>query len=65
MKEYKNISEYLEKNQMTREDLKNSVARSAVLLATECAHNFDGEAEFTEDVAHSIFLLNEIIDKVE
>ena len=65
MKEYKNISEYLEKNQMTREDLKNNVARSAVLLATECAHNFGGEAGETENVAQAVFFLNEIIDKVE
>ena len=63
--EYKSINEYLEANNITRKDMKDIVARSALLLVTECGHNFDGEAEVTEEVAQSVFFLNEIIDKVE
>lgn len=65
MEKYKSISEYLEANSMTREDLKYYISESALLLATECAHNFEGEAIETEKVAQSIYLLNDIIDHVE
>lgn len=62
---YRSINEYLEANNMTREDMKDIIARSALLLVTECAHNFEGNTGETEKVAQSVFFLNEIIDKVE
>lgn len=65
MEKYKSISEFLEANKMTREDMKDIIARSVLLLVTECGHNFEGEASETEKVAQPIFFLNEMIDKVE
>lgn len=65
MKQYKNIDEFLKGNDMTREDLKCIIAESALLLAMECAHNFDGEAKDTEKVSQPLFYLNLIIDEVK
>ena len=64
MEKYRSINEYLESINMTREDLKYIISESALLLATDCAHNFDGEARETEKVAQPIYFLNEIIDNV-
>ena len=65
MEKYKSIGEYLEESKMTREDLKSMIANAAVLLATDCARNFDGEPLLTERVVQPIYFLNDIIDKVE
>ena len=65
MEKYKSISAYLEAYEMTREDMKDIIARSAILLVRECGHNFEGDADETEKVAQPIYFLNEIIDKVE
>ena len=66
MEKYKNIEEYLQKDNMcTREDLKDVMLRSALDLLSECAHNFGGDAEITERVSQPLFVLNDILDKVE
>ena len=65
MEKFKNITEYLEESMMTKEDLKSMIADAAILLATDCVRNFDGEPMFTERVVQPIYFLNDIIDKVE
>lgn len=65
MGKYKNIDEYLNANDMTRNNLKDMIAYSAIHLATDCAKNFSESPEITEKVADPIFFLNEILDKVE
>lgn len=65
MEKYKNIDEYLNANDLTRNDLKDMISYSAIHLATDCARNFSESPEITEKVADSIFFLNEILDKVE
>lgn len=68
MKRYTNIQAYLESEdtlKMSRDDMKDVILRSALHLLGECAHNFGGDANITEQVAQPLFFLNEIIDKVE
>ena len=65
MEKYKNIDEYLKARDMTRADLKDMVAYSAIHLATDCARNFSESPEITEKVADPIYFLNEILDSVE
>ena len=65
MGKYKNIDEYLNANDMTRNNLKDMIAYSAIHLATDCAHNFEESPEITEKVADAIYFLNDILDHVE
>ena len=65
MKKYKNIEDYLKDNNLTREDLAIIVANSAVLLASECSRNFEGDPGLTETAMQPICYLNDIISKVQ
>jgi len=65
MDKYNNVGEYLKDNDLTREDLKDLIARSALFLCTDCARNFGDSPEITEKVVEPIYFLNEIIDKVD
>ena len=65
MKKYKNIDEYLQKMEITRDDLKDMIAYSSIHLATDCARNFDETPEITQQVIQPIYFFNEILDMVE
>ena len=65
MKKYKNINEFLEAYDMTREDIKDMICYAAIHLATDCAHNFSESPEITERVADPLHFFNEILDLVE
>lgn len=65
MSKFANIQSYLDHEISSREDMKDMILRSALHLLGDCAHNFGGDANITEQVAQPLFFLNEIIDKVE
>ena len=61
----KNLTQYFEAQEFTRDDLKEMILRSSLALLMECAHNFDGDARETEKAAQPLFFLNQILDEVE
>lgn len=65
MEKTKNLTQYFESQEFTRQDLKDMILRSALSLLMECAHNFDGDAHETEKVAQPLFFLNQILEDVE
>ena len=65
MEKYCTISDYLEALNMTREDIREMIAKSAIHLSTNCERNFDGSPEITEEVAQPLYYLNELIEKVK
>lgn len=68
MRKFKNLQDYLNNNGSpvtTREELKEMILHSALNLLGDCAHNFDGDAEMTEQTSQPLFILNELIDSVE
>ena len=61
---YNTVADFLEALNMTREDIKEMIAKSTIHLSTNCEKNFDGSPEVTEEVAQPFYYLLEIIDNV-
>lgn len=64
-KKFENLEQYFASQVIDKQELKDLMLRSALLLATTCAHNFEGDATLTEEVAMPLFYLNDILDKVQ
>ena len=65
MKKFKNMEAYLKDNEMTREDMKEMILRTSLDLLGECAHNFSGDPQPSENASIPLITLNNILDKVE
>lgn len=64
MEKFNNLAEYLEANNITREDIKELLLRSSLNLLLDGSQNFD-DANAVEEIAQPLFYLNDIIDKVQ
>ena len=65
MEKFASISSFCEFNHMSKSDIRDMALRASLELLANCARNFDGEPTATEEVAEPLYILVELIDKVE
>lgn len=64
-KKYRNIREYLKGEGLKRDELRDYLLRSSLLLLAEAGVNFGGDGKQTARAAFPLICLNEILDEVE
>lgn len=65
MEKYKNIKEYCEKNNISREDFQYYMLRTAIDFGSRVAHIQEDELQDTENMFTTLHFFNDIINKVE
>ena len=62
---YKTIQQLLDSQALTKEDMKEMILQSSLVMLMECGHNFGGNTRETERIGLTLSHFNEILDKVE
>lgn len=65
MEKYKNIKEYCEKNNISKEDFRFYMLRTAIDFGSRVAHIQEEELQDVENLFTTIHFFNDIINKVE
>lgn len=65
MEKYKSIKDYLDSEDMTKEEMKDYILRSSMSLGCECAHLFNGDGKEVERIFLTLDKFNSILDNVE
>lgn len=65
MEKYDSINDYLNSMDLTKEDIKDYILHSSLVLGCECAHLFDGDGKEVESIFLTLEKFNSILDNVK